>query len=376
MTSSDGATGVAGGSLIPVTCLVVDDLEENRYALQALLARPDVTVLTAGSARDALELLLRHDVALALLDVQMPDIDGFELAELMRGNERTRHIPLILVTAGTHDFYRTFKGYEAGAVDFLHKPLEPHILRNKAEVFFQLHRQKIELSRQLEERTAALQLQETFNAVLGHDLRNPLNAMMMSAQIIQRTSTEPAIQESARRILSSGRRMAGMIEDLLDLSRLRSRGGVPLQRAPTELGEVALRVVQEHRAASPGRMIELAARGGLDGRWDGARLAQVLSNLLGNALKHGDGGCVQVELDGTRDGEVEVRISNEGSIPAEMLPHLFDLHSLIARKRARGDGLGLGLYIVRQLVEAHGGTVTVGNAPDGQVLAQLVLPRI
>ena len=126
----------------------------------------------------------------------------------------------------------------------------------------------------------------------------------------------------------------------------------------------------ELERTSPGRVIELTARGGLDGRWDGARLAQVLSNLLGNALKHGDGGSVQVELDGTRHGEVGVRMRNEGSIPAEMLPHLFDLHSLIARKRARGDGLGLGLYIVRQLVEAHGGTVTVSNAPDGREIGR------
>ena len=127
-------------------CLLVDDLEENLLALSALLRRDDVEVLEARSGAEALELLLAHDVALALLDVQMPDMDGFELAELMRGSERTRHVPIIFVTAGARDQHRLFKGYEAGAVDFLYKPIEPHILQNKADVFFQLHRQKQQLA--------------------------------------------------------------------------------------------------------------------------------------------------------------------------------------------------------------------------------------
>src|ERR1700754_3694718 len=119
-----------------VKCLLVDDLEENLLALSALLQRPDLEILTAQSGSEALELLLVHDVALAFLDVQMPEMDGFELAELMRGSERTRNVPIIFVTAGTHDSFRQFKGYEAGAVDFLYKPVDARILKNKADVFF------------------------------------------------------------------------------------------------------------------------------------------------------------------------------------------------------------------------------------------------
>src|SRR5882757_5017857 len=124
-----------------VRCLLVDDVGENLLALSALLRREDVEILEARSGSEALELLLIHDVALALLDVQMPDMDGFELAELMRGSERTRQVPIIFVTAGTRDQYRLFKGYDTGAVDFLHKPIEPHMLKSKADVFFQLYRQ-------------------------------------------------------------------------------------------------------------------------------------------------------------------------------------------------------------------------------------------
>ena len=129
-----------GATKAGVKCLLVDDLEENLVALSALMRSDDVETLLARSGAEALDLLLSHDVALALLDVQMPDMNGFELAELMRGSERTRHVPIIFLTAGVRDQHRMFKGYESGAVDFLYKPIEPHILRNKADVFFQLYR--------------------------------------------------------------------------------------------------------------------------------------------------------------------------------------------------------------------------------------------
>jgi len=111
--------------VIRVKCLLVDDLAENLVATSALLRRDDVMVLEARSGTDALNLLLEHDVALALIDVQMPDMDGFELAELMRGSERTRHVPIIFATAGDRDHHRLFKGYESGAVDFLYTPIDP-----------------------------------------------------------------------------------------------------------------------------------------------------------------------------------------------------------------------------------------------------------
>ncbi len=135
----------------PVPFLLVDDLEENLLSLEALLRREDILLLKARSGDEALELLLEHDVALALVDVQMPGLNGFELAELMRGNERTRRIPIIFVTAGTGDNQRRFRGYEAGAVDFIQKPIEPDILRSKVDVFFELYRQRQHLAAQRDE---------------------------------------------------------------------------------------------------------------------------------------------------------------------------------------------------------------------------------
>jgi len=131
-----------------VTLLLVDDLEENLVAMEALLRGPGLRLLKARSGEAALELLLVNEVALALVDVQMPDMDGFELAELMRGSERTKHVPIVFVTAGAHDRKRLFQGYDSGAVDFLYKPIEPHILTNKVAVFVELFRQKEELARE------------------------------------------------------------------------------------------------------------------------------------------------------------------------------------------------------------------------------------
>lgn len=136
-------------ALEPVRILLVDDIEENLVALEALLRQDGLTISTARAGNEALELLLEHEFALAILDVQMPDMDGFQLAELMRGTERTRRIPIIFVTAGTHGPQRIFDGYEAGAVDFLTKPIDPRILRHKVDTFIELWRQRQQLANQL-----------------------------------------------------------------------------------------------------------------------------------------------------------------------------------------------------------------------------------
>ena len=198
-------------------------------ALEALLQRDGLDILKAQSGPEALELLLAHDdVALALLDVQMPEMNGFELAELIRGSERTRHIPLIFMTAGSREQNWQFRGYESGAVDFLYKPIDPHMLTNKAGVFFELHRRKQALAHELRARTEALRINEMFMAVLSHDLRSPLTAILTAAMVLQRDPGSDKVQALATQVQNSGRRMGRMIEDLLDVARVRQRGGLAL----------------------------------------------------------------------------------------------------------------------------------------------------
>ena len=161
----------------PVKFLLVDDLEENLIALEALLRRDDLELIKARSAAEALEMLLVHDIALALLDVQMPEMNGFELAELMRGPERTRTIPIIFVTALPTDEKRRFRGYEMGAVDYLQKPIDPQVLASKAGVFFELARQRQEL------RAKAAQLSNALQALEAHTDNSPLACVRFDADL-------------------------------------------------------------------------------------------------------------------------------------------------------------------------------------------------
>jgi two-component system, sensor histidine kinase and response regulator len=365
--------------IVPMTadvkCLLVDDVEENLLVLSALLRRDDVEMLRARSGAEALELLLAHDVALALLDVQMPEMDGFELAELMRGSDRTRHVPIIFVTAGVRDYYRVFKGYETGAVDFLHKPIDPHIIKSKADVFFQLYRQKRQLADQLTELTETLRLNELFTAVLGHDLRNPLGAILNSANLLERASKDAVVRQSAARMAGSGRRMSRMIDDMLDLTRARLGGGIPLRPQECGLGQILQRVLQEHAGALAEGRFDIAQEGELAGFWDADRLAQVASNLVGNALEHGDPGePIKLSLQGVRPDVVTFSVTNKGEVSPQILPQLFDPFRGAQRHLGRSEGLGLGLYIVQQIVLAHMGRVDVKS--DGQRTSFVVqLPR-
>ena len=357
------------------TCLLVDDLEENLLVLSALLEPLDVEILTARSGADALDLLLSHDVALVLLDVHMPEMDGFELAELMRGAERTRHIPLIFVTAAGREAQRIFKGYDLGAVDFLYKPIDAHVLLSKARVFVELHRQKQLLAQQLHERTETLRMNETFAAMLGHDLRSPLDFIVTASHLLERVADDPeAVRRTARQMRASGVRMGRMIADMLDLARGRLGGGIPIQPQPIDLAATVQRVIVECQGAQPQARILVEATGDLTCDADPERLAQVLSNLIGNALQHGAPGVpVIVRLDGTAPATIAVAVENTGEIEPEALPHLFESF-VRGPGRTHEGGLGLGLYITQQIAQAHGGDVAARSG-GGATIIEVTLPR-
>jgi two-component system sensor histidine kinase/response regulator len=374
---------VANPASDPVKFLLVDDLEDNLVALSALLRRPELELHAAGSGTEALELLLKHDFALAIIDVHMPHMDGFELAELLRGTERCKHLPIIFATAAPREQHRVFKGYESGAVDFLFKPIDPHILRHKAEVFFELYRQRQQLSLEVSERERllsetreTLRLNEMFTAALSHDLRTPLNSVIAGAALIGHSSADPMAKKVADRILSSGRRMTEMIEQLLDLSRARLSGGIGIAPKPTDLRSLAERIVGEVQAAAPNAVIQLSAEGDLRGEWDDARLAQVLSNLLSNAVRHGAGGTITLQLESHQSDSVRFSVHNAGVIPEDVRMQLFDPFRSGGDPQTRREGLGLGLYIVKQIVEAHAGSIEARSDADGGTRFTICLPRL
>jgi two-component system sensor histidine kinase/response regulator len=353
---------------LPVKFLIVDDLEENLLVLESLLRREGLEILKASSGREALELLLDHEVALALIDVQMPEMDGFELAELMRGAERTRHVPIIFVTAGVREQKRVFRGYDAGAVDFLFKPIDPQILKHKTETFFQLHRQQQALA-------ATLRLNEELMAVVGHDLRNPLNVVLMTAEVLAKKAVDVDTIKSVQRLRSSGLRMVQIIDELFDLTRARLSGGIPIERGPADALTIARTAVAEFETTDPDRLIELRGDGDSRGEWDTSRIGQILSNLIGNAIRHGvPSEPVVVTVHGTAT-DVSISIHNEGHIPASLLPTLFEPFQSGSVPRARTQGLGLGLYIVQQIAVAHGGSVDVESDERRGTTFTVSLPR-
>ncbi|MDR5817415.1 MULTISPECIES: hybrid sensor histidine kinase/response regulator [unclassified Caballeronia] len=358
----------------PIHVLIVDDIRNNITALEASLARPDLSVLKAESGPAALELLLKHEVALAILDVNMPGMDGFELAELMRGSPRTAHVPIIFLTATAQEANRTFRGYEAGAVDFLYKPFDSRILNSKVDVFIQMERQKQQLATQLATVQQLLDANEMLMAVLGHDLRTPLSAVIASAEYLARFVQDENVANIGTRIKSSGMRMVRMVDQLLNLARLRG-GRVTLQPRAVELNTLAKNIVDEYEARVGKGRIFVLRQGDTLLQGDGDLLSQVFSNLIGNALQHGlEGSAIQVRLDGSADS-VSITVQNAGAIPADVLPTIFAPYRS-GRRQSESSGLGLGLYITREIAEMHGGEVRVRSTNDTGTVFEVTLPRV
>lgn len=347
--------------------LLVDDVPANLVALEAILKDDGVEILTARSGPAALEILLEREVAIAIVDVQMPGMDGFELAELMRGVERTGYVPIIFLTAAPRDLSRVFKGYEFGAVDFLYKPIDNGILRSKVEVFVTLERQRQEI-RQAEA------MREMFIGILGHDLGNPLSSIMMTAEVLQARSRDQDTRESAGRILRNGDRMLRMIRQLLDAARFRLGSGITLSPAPADLRRLVEQVLAEFEHVR--ERFQFDVGGDSAGTWDADLMLQVVSNLVGNAVRHSASGSpIRIEVDG--DGEsVCLRLHNVGKpIPEELRGVLFEAFRAGDSSSREKGGLGLGLYITRQLVLAHGGTLSFESSEEAGTTFVASIPR-
>lgn len=260
---------------------------------------------------------------------------------------------------------------------------DPELLRALATVglqagqFLRRAREQEERERVVRELQETVRYSELFAGVLGHDLRNPLNALVMGAELLlQKTPEGDRNRATLTRMLTSGKRMGRMISQLLDLTRSRRGGGLDVIRAPCDLRELALHAASELRLAYPQQTLNVSVAGDAKGTWDGDRLSQVLSNLLGNAMTHGDPSqAVDVRIDATDASTVRIEIENAGTIAETDLPWLFDpFRSGRERSVPKQRGLGLGLYITNQIVLAHGGKVDVRSS-GGRTVFCVSLPR-
>lgn len=349
--------------------LLVDDKPENILALRKLLESSDIEILSAESGEEALSHLLDHDFALALLDVQMPGMSGFELAELMRGAERSRNIPIIFVTAASLGQDTVFAGYEHGAVDFLFKPLSPHIVRSKVRVFIELDRQRRDLRRLKDEAEAASRAKSQFLANMSHEIRTPLGAMLGFAELLNHSSLpDPERDNCLETIVRNGRLLARLIDDILDFSKIEA-GRIEVERIPVSIDDLLsdLESMLTLKAQEKGIQLVFHRVGEKLPAFiesDPTRLRQILINVIGNAIKFTENGSVEITVEMRGDSSLQrlaFTIKDTGcGLSVDEAKRLFQPFTQADSSTTRRfGGTGLGLTIARQLARILGGDVTL-----------------
>jgi signal transduction histidine kinase len=402
-----------------VNILMVDDQPAKLLSYEAILGSMGENLIKATSGREALEHLLRTEIAIVLMDVSMPEIDGFELATMIRQHPRYQKTAIIFVSAVHLSELDRLKGYEAGAVDYIPVPVVPELLRAKVSVFAELYRKtrqleglNRELERRVEERTAALeastarlresearlkiilhserdarmaaeaaiQARDEFLSVAAHELKTPLTGLRANAQLIARKLRKggmdvPAwLADGLRIIDQQSGRLARLIGQVLDVSRL-DQDKLVAERTATDLAALAEKLVAAFRARTTRHTFVLAAEPGLVADVDPTRIEQVMSNLIDNAIKYSpDGGQIDVEVCRAEGDRARLAVRDRGiGIPPEKREAVF-ARFYQAHADDHRSGLGLGLYISRQIVDMHDGTILAEFPPDGGTRFVVLLP--
>lgn len=392
-----------------VNILIVDDEPKNLTVLESILDDPGYRLVRANSGQEALLALMAEEFAVLVLDVRMPGMTGFELAQIIKERKKTSRVPIIFLTAYYNEDQHVLEGYGSGAVDYLHKPVNTAVLRSKVAVFAELfskgralelanrtlmtevgERRKAEerlhelnetLDRRVTERTNTLELREAelrdanrrkdeFLATLAHELRNPLAPVRNAVQLLRlKGQATPELQWSTDVIDRQIQAMSRLIDDLMDVSRI-NQGKIELRRDWVTTEDVLRDAVESSRPlidecghelvlTMPEQRLSLHA--------DRTRLTQAFMNLLNNAAKYMDrGGRIEVIAQHTGN-DVVVTVKDKGiGIPGDRLRSVFELFSQVETtlSRSRG-GLGIGLSLTQRLVEMHGGTVLARSAGAG-----------
>ena len=383
--------------------LIVDDEPRNLSVLESILDDPEYLLVRAGSADEALLALVSDQFALLILDIRMPDMTGFELADIIKQRRKTAQVPIIFLTAYYNEDQHILEGYGSGAVDYLHKPVDPQILRSKVAVFAELFRksrdanlanralseevavrrhaeeQLRELNETLEQRVAARteelreanRLKDEFLAMLGHELRNPLAAITNAIQVICTAEGDTQRAGTALTLLDrQTRNLRRLVDDLLDVARI-TRGRIELRRESVDVLQVighAIDVVRPSLNEGEDIEVEVLAAGPLRVDADVTRLEQCIANMLLNAIKYTrHDRMIKVTVE-KEQSEVVIAVADNGiGIAPELLSRVFELFAQADQSLDRSQGgLGIGLFICRRLIELHGGKISASSEGAGR----------
>ena len=350
-----------------VNILIVDDLPEKSLVYKVVLEELGQNLFFAKSGEEALKLVLQHDFAVILLDVNMPGMDGFETASLIRGRRKSSRTPIIFITAFSDDMHAA-QGYASGAVDYLLTPVMPEVLKAKVRVFIELSQMRQQAATQAEEHARrrvaeeADRRKDAFLGMLAHELRNPLGPIRNAVLLLD--SEDERIAQLRGIIDRQVTHMARLVDDLLDSTRLAS-GKILLRKERCDLAQITRQTAEDYRNIFETSGIKLimdlpAKPVWIDG--DPIRLAQITGNLLHNAHKFStSGGEVFVRVEQERkEGMATITVKDTGiGIDSKVLPHVFEVFHQADQglDRSRG-GLGLGLALVKGLVSLHDGKVS------------------
>lgn len=344
------------------TVLLVDDRMENLLSLEQMLLAENRTFLLASSGNEALKQVLRHDdIGLIMLDVQMPDMDGFEVARLLKANPKSRDISIIFVTAISKEEYYVLKGFEKGAVDYLSKPLDINVTRAKVDVFEKLYFYQYELKKALRDKEQVNGQLERFMHVVAHDLKSPLSGiagLLLLMKEEEQIRNTPFLQEYTEMAISATSQLADMITAILDYSKEHQ---FRYKEEDVDVNELLKQLI---KLLFPPPNVKINIQEGLPViRTSKQKLLQVFQNLISNAIKYNDKEEAHITVGGTPNGDFyEFFVTDNGpGIEEKDNDRIFRLFEKVDNDDNKGTGIGLN--ILKLLVETQGGKVWVESTP-------------
>jgi two-component system sensor histidine kinase/response regulator len=355
--------------------LVVDDEAQNRRVLHRYLA-PWCEVIEADSGIKALELLGTAPIDMVLLDVNMPGQDGFQTCRLIKAQPRELFLPVVLVTGLAEQEDRN-RGLEAGADDFLPKPVDRRELTLRVRAFLRLREQERTIRAQVQELHRLEALKDDMVSLLVHDLRNPLAGILSTVELALEGMGEGQLRDDLRRALQSAESLRGTLDETLHV-RLLEENAITARRDDTDLAALLGAAVATLEPVARRREVKLSwdLAGENTAAVDRRLLQRSLENLLSNALKYTARGTeVSIEARHKQDGFVEIDVQDRGpGIPAPLKGVLFErFGSVEAQRGNERRGVGLGLYLVKLVAAAHGGDVSAHDRPGGGTIFRLRL---